>query len=65
MKTKHTIIIWLLGYIVGIIGVLFKICHWFFSDYILGFAAAMEIVGFVAFVYKFYKYPAKKEFLNF
>ena len=68
MKTKHAIIIWLIGYVINVIGALFKIQHWPFGaliNIVLIFGWLLIITGFILFVYKFYKYPNKKEFLNF
>lgn len=65
--TKYAIIIWLSGLIISIICSLFGIMHWPFyglTTIISMFGNLLRIIGFILFVYKFYKFPDKKDFLN-
>lgn len=67
MKTKHAIILWLIGFIITIICDLFAIMNWPFAFVIsilsiIGFL--LRITGFIVFIYKFHKYSDKKEILN-
>jgi len=66
MKTKYAIIIWFVGLIILIISILFKIQHWPFASEMAIVAIIgdlLRVTGFILFVYKFYKYPNKKEIL--
>ena len=67
MRVKHAIYIWLTGLVLTIICDLFKIMHWSFGleIFIVSIIAVLlRVTGFIFFVYKFYKYPNNKDFLN-
>jgi len=64
MKTKHAIIIWFVGVVILIIDFLFDIMHYPFAAQMAitaMFGLFLRITGFILFVYKFYKYPNRKE----
>ena len=65
MKTKHVIIVWLIGFSMLFIGALFKIQHWPFAGVILMIGTLLQVIGIFLFAYKLYKYTNKKDFLNF
>jgi hypothetical protein len=64
MKTKHTIILLILGYCLDFLGGLFKILHHQGADSILTVAAILKISGALLFLYKLVTYPKWKDFLN-
>jgi len=68
MKTKHTLIIIAIGFILTIIGALFKIMH-FETGFITGNLLLLvgmfcEIFGGILFLYKLFTHPKFKDFLN-
>ena len=64
MKTKHAIVILLIGCAICIIGALFKIMHWPLAGLILMTGMLLEATGIVLFLYKLLKNPKVKDFLN-
>jgi len=68
MKTKYAIIIWLVGVIIEFIVLIFKIQHYPFGtliSLILYFGMLLQFIGIIIFVYKLFKNPKIKEFLNY
>ena len=64
MKAKHAVIVLGIGICLYIIGALFKIMHWPFAGIIITVASLLELIGIILFLYKLFKYPKFKEFLN-
>ena len=68
MKTKHALIIFLIGFLISIFGALFKIIHWSFGpitgNIILAIGSIFETIGVVLLLYKLLTSPKSKEFLN-
>jgi len=66
MKTKHAIILWLIGFIILTICGLFYLmrCPLTGINLIIIFSLLLVITGFVTFVYKFFKYTNRKDFFS-
>ena len=68
MKTKHTLIILAIGFILTIIGALFKIMHFeigfITGNLLLTVGMFCEIFGGILFLYKLFTHPKFKDFLN-
>ena len=64
MKTIHAIYIFLVGFIVEIIGALFKILHLPGANEFLIIAVIVQVIGVVLIVYKLFTNPMLKEILN-
>ena len=64
MKIKHTIIIFIIGLILRIIGALFKIMYWPFANVLLMISIFLQVIGVILLLYKLSKHPKVKEFLN-
>lgn len=64
MKVKHSLLLIVIGYLIYIIGLVYKNTHLGSGDNILIVAAAFKIVGAVAFLIKLFTYPKVKDFLN-
>jgi len=64
MKTKHAIIIFVFGYLISLIGALFKITHWGYGNLLLSIGSILKTVGGLIFLYKLITYPKMKDFLN-
>jgi len=64
MKTKHALIIFILGLALSFIGALFKLMHWPFASILLIVSIFLEIAGGILFLYKLLTHPKVKEFLN-
>ena len=68
MKTKHTLIILAIGFILTIIGALFKIMHFeigfLTGNFALTVGMFLEIIGGILFLYKLFTHPKFKDFLN-
>jgi len=68
MKTKHTLIILVIGFIVTLIGALFKILHFEIGflngNLLLTIGMFCQIFGGILFLYKLFTHPKLKDFLN-
>jgi hypothetical protein len=54
MKTKHAIIIFLIGYCLDFIGVLIRVLHQFGYEIVLIIAALLKLFAIVLFAYKLF-----------
>ncbi len=64
MKTKHALLILVIGFTIGFIASLLKILHMPGASIMLFIAGIIQIIGGVLFVYKLLTYPKIKDFLN-
>lgn len=64
MKTKHALIILIIGFVVGLAGALLKIMHWPYGNTILTIATFLQVTGCLILLYKLVTYPKIKDFLN-
>lgn len=64
MKTKHTIILFVLGLAIDMFGGLFKILHLPGADVLLIIGTTLQVTGLILFGYKLLTHPNLKEFLN-
>ena len=64
MRTRHAVILVILGICLDIIGALFKILHLTGADEILIFAAIFQVGGGLLFLVKLLSNPKMKEFLD-
>jgi hypothetical protein len=64
MKTRHAVILVILGLCIDIIGALFKILHLPGADQILIFAVILQVSGGLLFLIKLLSNPKAKEFLD-
>lgn len=64
MKTKHALILLIIGYCFDFIGALLKILHILAADATLTLAAILKVLGGLLFLYKLLTYPKFKDFLD-
>ncbi|HEX8563219.1 MAG TPA: gliding motility protein GldL [Flavobacterium sp.] len=64
MKTKHAVIVFVLGMLLACVGALMKIMHWPGANMVLTVATVLEVVGGVVFLAKILSNPKVKEFMN-
>ena len=68
MKIKHVLIIFVIGFLISIIGAIFKITHWSFGsisgNIMIAIGSIIETVGIILMLYKLFTSPKFKEFLN-
>lgn len=64
MKIKHALVIFILGFLINLIGALFKIMHWPFANILLVVATFLEVAGGILFLVKILTHPKIKDFLN-
>ncbi|WP_413614284.1 GldL-related protein [Flavobacterium sp. N1946] len=64
MKNKHIIIAFILGFIITIIGALFKIMHWPYASALLILGMLCEAYAGIALVVKIYKDQNPNGFFN-
>lgn len=64
MRTKHAVMIWVLGFSLTSLGGLFKIQHWPFASALLVLGLPLEVIGFFALVMKALRYKGFKDFLD-
>lgn len=66
MKAKYALTnrVFVIGFCTNLIGVLFKIQHWFGADALLITGSLLEVGGILLFSYKLLTHPKVKEFLN-
>ncbi|QBO58438.1 gliding motility protein GldL [Chryseobacterium salivictor] len=67
-KTKHALIIFLIGFLINMIGAFFKITHWSFGslsgNVILAIGSIFQTIGILLLLYKLFTSPKFKEFLK-
>lgn len=64
MKTKHTLIILAIGFLITLVGALFKILHFPYGNLLLLVGMSCEIFGVILLLYKILTHPKLKDFLN-
>lgn len=64
MKNKHILTVFILGCILTIIGVLFKIMHWPYASVLLILGMLSEALAGVMLILKIYKDQNPNGFLN-
>jgi hypothetical protein len=64
MKTKHAIMLLVVGYCFDFIGALLKITHSSSTDTVLTIGAILKVTGGLLFLYKILTYPKFKDVLN-
>ncbi len=64
MKTKYTLLVIVIGFILTLIGALFKIMHFPYANLLLLVGMFCEIFGGILFLYKLFTHPKFKDFLN-
>lgn len=64
MKTKHALIILVIGFVISFVGALFKLMHWPFASVMLTVATILQVIGIIILLYKLVTYPKLKDFLN-
>lgn len=64
MKTKYTLIIFVMGYCFDFIGSLLKILHYANADTLLIVGALFKVSGLLLFLYKILTHPKIKELMN-
>jgi len=68
MKTKHALIIFLIGFLINIVGAFCKITHWSFgpisANIILAIGSIFQTFGVLLLLYKLFTSPKFKDFLN-
>lgn len=64
MKTKYALIFFIIGLCIDFIGVLFKILHHPFANYLLIIGTILKVLASLLFLYKLLTHPKLKEFFN-
>lgn len=68
MKTKHALIIFLIGILISIFGAFLKITHFSFGpitgNLTLVVGSILETIGILLLIYKLFTSPKFKDFLN-
>jgi hypothetical protein len=64
MKTKHAIILFILGLGIDMIGGLFKILHLQGAEVFLIIGTTCQVTGLILFGYKVLTHPKLKDFLD-
>jgi len=68
MKIKYTIFIFVIGFLLSIVGALFKITHWHLGglsgNVILIFSTIIEVTSGLLFLYKLFTRDTSKDFFN-
>lgn len=64
MKIKHTLLILGIGFMLIIIGALFKIMHWALDNELLILGMFLKVTGGILLLYKLFTLPKFKDFLN-
>lgn len=64
MKTKHAILIFLLGFLTNLGGAFLKIVHFSNANLFLTIGSAIKIIGAILILYKLFTYPKFKDFMN-
>lgn len=64
MKTKHAILIFIIGFLVNIVGAFLKITHLLNPNLFLAFSSTIEIIGVLLILYKLFTYPKFRDLMN-
>ena len=64
MKIKHTVVVLGIGFMLIIIGALFKIMHCDLGNELLVTGMLVKIIGGILLLYKLLTHPKFKDFLN-
>lgn len=65
MKTKHALVLIIIGFILAIIGTLFKIMHWPYGFELYLAGTIFKLVFGIVVIYKILTYEKFQDFLNF
>jgi hypothetical protein len=64
MKTKHSIIIFVIGLIISVIGIGIRLHCQSFANILLIIVTAIELIGAVLFLYKLFTCPKDKNLMD-
>ncbi|MFN0035496.1 MAG: hypothetical protein ACKVUS_10525 [Saprospiraceae bacterium] len=64
MKLKYALLIFLAGFILIVLGMLFKLESWEFASELLIAGLILKFIGGILLIYKLLTHPKVKEFLN-
>ncbi|MCH3884080.1 GldL-related protein [Tenacibaculum aquimarinum] len=64
MKFKHIIVIFILGFILIVLGALFKILHWQFASELLTAGTFLKIISAILLIWKLLTNKNYKDILN-
>lgn len=64
MKTKHALIVLILGFVLIFIGSLLKVMHWPYASEFLIAGTFFQVGGALMFLGKLLTYPKFRDFLN-
>lgn len=64
MKTKHTFLILIIGFLLNIIGAFLKIVHFPNANLFLTIGSIIEVIGVLCILYKLFTYPKFRDFMN-
>lgn len=64
MKTKHIFLLFILGSIVGGVGVLFRIQHWPGANIALTCATVLMVIFWILIIWKAFTHPKLRDFMN-
>jgi hypothetical protein len=64
MKTKHAVILIVLGFCLDFIGAIRKITHSPDADIFFYIATILKVAGALLFLYKLTRYPRFRDFMN-
>ncbi len=64
MRTRHAVILYMIGLMLQALGALFKILHYAGADQMLIASTALQIAGGLLFLIKLVTYPKFKDFLD-
>jgi len=64
MKTKHAFLIFLIGFLLNVVGAFLKIVHFSNANLFLIIGSTIEIMGAVLILYKLFTYPKFRDFMN-
>lgn len=64
MQTKHTIIIFVIGLIISVIGIAIRLNSQSFANILLIIGTAVELIGAVLFLYRLFTCPKDKSLMD-
>lgn len=64
MKTKHTIIIFVVGLVFSVFGIGTRLHYQSFANLMLVIGTAIEIIGVILFLYKLFTCPKDKSLMD-
>jgi hypothetical protein len=64
MKAKHAFLIFLIGFLVNIIGAFLKIVHFSNANLFLAIGSSIEVIGALLILYKLFTYLKFRDFMN-